>query len=142
MRNKALIFVIIVVVVGVMGVALIFSNKNTNVENIEKKADLIRVSNPQPEQVISSPLTVEGQARGSWFFEATFHIVLVDENGDQIASTNASTNEDWTTEDFISFFAELTFIKPQTATGILIFSKANPSGLPENADELRVLVVF
>src|SRR3989344_5333702 len=43
--------------------------------------DLIRVSAPTPNEVLSSPLVVLGEARGPWYFEATFPIELKDESG-------------------------------------------------------------
>ena len=30
--------------------------------------DQIRVTNPLPNQVVESPLTIKGEARGTWFF--------------------------------------------------------------------------
>lgn len=39
------------------------------------------VFSPQPNQVIESPLMVEGEAKGYWFFEASFPIRILDEQG-------------------------------------------------------------
>ena len=44
---------------------------NTETETIDR----IRVNNPRPNQTISSPLTVTGEARGSWYFEASFPVL-------------------------------------------------------------------
>src|SRR5680860_1906637 len=41
-----------------------------NIGNELEKTDLIRLSTPRPNQTISSPLTLTGQARGNWYFEA------------------------------------------------------------------------
>lgn len=106
------------------------------------KEDLIQVREIQPNQKISSPLEIEGQARGTWFFEASFPIVLTDGRGNQIAQAIAQTSQDWMTEDFISFQATLKFSKPETENGFLVFKKDNPSGLTENDDQLRVPVFF
>jgi hypothetical protein len=46
------------------------------------------------------------------------------------------------TEEFVPFTATLTFEQPETETGFLVLEKDNPSGLPEQADELRIPVSF
>jgi hypothetical protein len=34
----------------------------------EQASDMIKVTNPEQNQVVGSPLTVKGQAKGNWFF--------------------------------------------------------------------------
>lgn len=106
------------------------------------KTDLIRIDNPRPNQKITSPLMISGQARGAWFFEGSFPVRLYDENGNELVMGVASTDGIWMTDNFISFKAELNFSAPNTSKGMLILEKDNPSGLLENADELRVPVRF
>ena len=108
----------------------------------EDKSDLIRVDYPKPGDVISSPLVVKGEASGSWYFEASFPVVLEDGNGKVLAEGHADAKGDWMTNDFVPFTATLKFTKPTSPTGTLILKKDNPSGLPEHDDELRVLVRF
>lgn len=106
------------------------------------KGDLIWVASPLPGQVISSPLTVAGQARGNWFFEASFPVKLLDANGNVIVQKPAQAQGEWMTTNYVPFSVSLTFQKPATATGTLVLEKDNPSGLPENANELRIPVKF
>jgi len=106
------------------------------------KDDLIKVSTPQPSQVVKSPLSIEGEARGTWYFEASFPIQIVDANGNILGTAIAQAQSDWMTEDFVPFKAQLTFSIPSTEQGVLIFKKDNPSGLPENDDELRIPILF
>ena len=106
------------------------------------KANMIKVNNPKPDSLVRSPLVVDGQARGLWFFEASFPIQLLDENGEQIAIAVAETPGDWMTNNFISFKATLKFSMPKTERGMLVLKKDNPSGLPEHDDELRIPVRF
>ncbi|MCJ7786739.1 GerMN domain-containing protein, partial [Patescibacteria group bacterium] len=77
-----------------------------------------------------------------WFFEASFPIKLVDEKGNELGIAIAQAQSDWMTEDFVPFEAELHFELPVTEKGTLILEKDNPSGLLENADELRIPVKF
>jgi len=108
---------------------------------IEKK-DLIQIANPRPNTIVKSPLSIEGKARGYWFFEASFPVRLLDGNGKEIGVVPAQALSDWMTEDFVSFKAELQFSTPTTKKGTLILQKDNPSGLPENDDSLMVPVLF
>lgn len=113
-----------------------------NIGNELGKTDLIRIDNPRPNQTIKSPVVIEGQARGSWFFEADFPIKLFDANGNQLGIAIAQAQSDWMTTDFVFFKATLEFVNPATDTGNLILEKDNPSGLPEYDDQLRVPVKF
>ena len=114
----------------------------TETTSKESAADQIKVLKPQPNQTIESPLTIEGEARGTWFFEATFPVKLLDANGDVIATHFAQAQDDWMTEDFVLFKSELIFEKPATDTGVLILEKDNPSGLPENDASIEIPVRF
>jgi glucose/arabinose dehydrogenase len=107
-----------------------------------EKENLIRVRTVSPGDTVQSPLTVEGEARGTWFFEASFPVRLLDGNGKEIAVTPAQAQGEWTTQDFVPFRATLEFAPPQTREGMLVLEKDNPSGLPEYADELRIPVRF
>ncbi len=110
--------------------------------NASEKSDLIVVDTPQPNETIESPLIIKGQARGYWFFEASFPVKLLDGKGDVIAAAVAQAKSDWMTEEFVPFEATLEFQNPATEKGTLVLEKDNPSGLPENSDELRITVVF
>ncbi|MDD5164429.1 MAG: GerMN domain-containing protein [Patescibacteria group bacterium] len=113
-----------------------------NNQQTENKITDIKVTKPQPNEIISSPLEIEGEARGTWFFEASFPVKLLDSSGAEIAKGIAQAKSDWMTEDFVPFTATLQFNVPVETKGILILEKDNPSGLPENADELRVPVII
>lgn len=125
--------------------------------------DLIRLESPRPQETISSPLVVRGEARGNWYFEATFPLVLVDWDGRIIAEGFAEAQDDpengsadgagWMTEEYVPFEGELTFEQPYEPNetgevpdfmknGSLILRKANASGLPEHDDALEIQVRF
>jgi len=120
---------------------------NTFVEDIGNevdKSDLIFLNNPRPNQEIESPLVVSGEARGYWFFEADFPVVLTDWDGLIIAEGIAQAKSEWMTEDFVPFEVELNFEADVSVSdkGILILKKDNPSGMSENDDALEIPVVF
>ena len=106
-------------------------------------ADLIRVTYPQPNDEVSSPLIATGVARGTWYFEASFPVKLLDADGNEVAAYHAEAQTDWMTTEFVPFKAVIEFEHPPaTATGTLVLMKDNPSGLPERDDEIRIPVRF
>ena len=120
-------------------------NNQTFMEDIGNeldKADLIRINNPRPNQKINTPITITGEARGNWFFEASFPVRLYDDNNNLLGSGIAQAQGDWMTTDFVPFSVSMQFSAPQTPKGLLILQKDNPSGLPENDDQLKVPVFF
>ncbi|MEZ4103995.1 MAG: Gmad2 immunoglobulin-like domain-containing protein [Candidatus Paceibacterota bacterium] len=117
--------------------------------HIDSKVDLIKVASPRPNVTINSPLVVNGEARGYWFFEGSFPIILTDWDGKIIAESFATAQSDWMTEDFVAFVGELNFVSSYNdgdpdfmKKGTLIFKKDNPSDLPEHDDALEIPVRF
>jgi len=124
-----------------------------NIGNELEKADMIRLSNPRPGQTVASPVTITGEARGMWYWEATFPIAITDWDGRIIGEGYAEAVLDpndpestWMTENFVPFKAVLNFtILPESAhsdRGTLILQKANASDLPENDDALEIPVIL
>jgi len=113
-----------------------------NIGNEMELLDLIKIYSPRPNARIASPLTISGQARGKWFFEADFPVKLFDENNNEIGQAIAQAQSDWMTEDFVEFLAVIEFDAPTTTTGTLILAKDNPSDLPEYNNQLIVPVKF
>ncbi len=111
-------------------------------EEENNKDNLIKVSLPTTNQVVKSPLLIKGEARGTWYFEASFPVQIVDANGNILGSAIAQAQSDWMTENFVPFNAMITFSTPPTENGMLILKKDNPSGLPEHDDELRIPIRF
>lgn len=113
-----------------------------DIGNELEKADAIRIDAPRPNQAVASPLEVRGEARGAWYFEASFPVELLDGNGERILIIPARARGEWMTENFVPFAATLIFDTPTTATGTLVLRRDNPSGMPENDDALIVPVSF
>lgn len=108
----------------------------------EKKIETICVDKLQSNALINSPLKITGRARGTWFFEASFPIQLLDQNGNRLTEAIATAVGDWMTEDLVPFTAELKFTAPAGNTGQLVLNKDNPSGLPKNDAKLTIPVRF
>ncbi|MEK7632603.1 MAG: Gmad2 immunoglobulin-like domain-containing protein [Patescibacteria group bacterium] len=108
------------------------------------KSDIV-VTTPTSHATVTSPLLVTGSARGSWFFEASFPVSLVDSHGNMLGQGVAQAQGDWMTNDFVPFTATITFTADTKIIGddaTLVLKKDNPSGLPANDDELRVSVIL
>ncbi|MBP9747389.1 hypothetical protein KBD13_00420 [Patescibacteria group bacterium] len=106
------------------------------------KDDLIRVDAPLPTTVIQSPTVITGEARGPWYFEASFPIEIRDANNVLLGQTIGQAQADWMTVDYVPFSATLTFTTPTTATGTLVLKKDNPSGEPQNDNALIIPISF
>lgn len=117
-------------------------NFTEDIGNELEKMDLIRIDIPRPNTAISSPATISGEARGFWFFEASFPVQLYDEDNNLLATGIAQAQDEWMTEDFVPFQLQMEFTKPQSSMGKLILKKDNPSGIPEYEDQLIVPVTF
>ena len=124
--------------------APVVENGGTDMGNAAEKQDLIRATTPQPGSQITSPLTVSGEARGTWYFEASFPIEIQDAQGNVIGQGYAQAQGEWMTTDFVAFQSiPITFTaEPTGSAGTLVLKKDNPSGLPENDDQLLIPVVF
>ena len=113
-----------------------------DIGNELEKSDLIRITSPRPGETITNPLVVTGEARGYWFFEASFPVRLLDTDGNQIAIAPAQAQGDWMTEEFVPFSVTLTFTNEIAGKGTLILQKDNPSDFRELDDALVVPVMI
>lgn len=108
------------------------SNNETASFNLETKLNI----------PVESPLSVSGQATGPWFFEASFTAEIQDENGTVLGEGVMTAEENWMTEELVPFQGEIEFSNPTTASGLLVFKSANPSGLPENQKRISFPIRF
>src|SRR3989304_192674 len=95
--------------------------------------DMVQLDEPLPGAEISSPLVVKGRARGTWFFEASFPVIIKDSDGNVLAAVPAQAQGEWMTTDWVPFEVTVEFEADTTVSsrGALILQKDNPSGLPQ-----------
>ncbi|PJE74204.1 MAG: hypothetical protein COV01_01775 [Candidatus Taylorbacteria bacterium CG10_big_fil_rev_8_21_14_0_10_41_48] len=104
---------------------------------------LIQVKSPESNERVSSPISFSGTARGTWYFEASFPIIVLDGMGRKIGHAIAQAQGDWMTTNFVPFEGSVVLdTLPSTATGTIIFKKDNPSGEPSLDLSYTVPVVF
>lgn len=104
--------------------------------------DLIQVNAPVSGATISSPLVVTGKARGTWYFEASFPVKLLDATGNVIAEAPAQAQGEWMTNDFVPFKVVLTFKSAPFVDGSLVLKNDNPSGDPAKDKQIIIPVKF
>jgi len=109
--------------------------------------NLIRVDLPVLNAEISSPVLITGEARGTWYFEASFPIVIVDWDGRIIGEGHAEAKSDWMTSEYVPFEATVKFIKPadqgpQSVRGAIILKNDNPSGMASTSYAIEIPIRF
>lgn len=115
------------------------------IEQEESATDIINVELPLPNNTLESPIELSGQARGYWFFEGSAPVQLLDKDGQVLAETSITAQGDWMTEEFVDFSGSIEFEMTESlddTRGQVVFQRSNPSGLPENAMEYSVPVIF
>lgn len=121
------------------------SDEATDDEEIVEEDDKLRLTSFEAGGSIdpSTGITLIGEAKGPWYFEAVFRVSLIDDEGNLLAQAQATATEEWMTTEWVSFEAELpAFNADGATTGKLVFENDNPSGLPENAERVEIDVVF
>lgn len=123
--------------------------ENGNFRQSDKEEDenwqisnLITVAHPKEEENVSSPLQIAGKARGTWFFEGTAPVTLVDNGQKELATGIIEAKGEWMTENFVPFQGSLEFNTQNFENGFLIIHRANPSGKPDYDQNLTIPVNF
>ena len=107
------------------------------------RREFIVVQSPTPGTVISSPLKIRGRARGTWFFEGDFPLILKDLKGRIIARGYVTARGQWMTKEFVPFEGSITFEKQAAGSrGTLVFKKDNPTDRPELDDQMELPIYF
>ncbi len=94
--------------------------------------DLIKITNPFPGAVTGKEFSVIGEARGTWYFEASFPVKVLDKDGKVLFQGPAQAQSDWMTENFVPFKIDVKVPQSYIGPATLVLENDNPSGLPEN----------
>ncbi|MEX2010551.1 MAG: Gmad2 immunoglobulin-like domain-containing protein [Parcubacteria group bacterium] len=121
------------------------SENTTDTSALETRTGDIIITSPLKGQVISSPLTLTGSARGGWYFEANAPVFLTDLDGKTLAQSYVMAEGEWMTTNFVPFRGTLSWTATSTGTstqGYVVFMNDNPSGLPHLEKSVKVPVTF
>lgn len=104
--------------------------------------DLIVVEHPVPGAVTGKRVVVNGRARGTWFFEASFPVELLDKDGRNIATGIAQAEGEWMTENFVPYRVTLEAPSSYVGRATLVLHKDNPSGLSEHDASVSIPITI
>jgi len=121
---------------------LLDTTRFLNEPQVGEKSDLIILDEPKSGDIVESPFTISGKARGYWYFEASFPVEVVAETGEQLVIVPVQADGEWMTEEFVPFQASISIQHPYSGPARLILHRDNPSGLPENDASLSVPIVI
>lgn len=99
--------------------------------------DMIKLDLVRPGVTVLPKFIVSGEARGPWFFEASFPVEVLDKDGKQIAEGIGQAQGEWMTEAFVPFRAEVN-VGDYSGPATLVLRKDNPSGEAKNDASLTI----
>lgn len=136
MKNILYIIVVIVVIALVVWFGFfrtvespVIEIETPKITYINATSDNIRVELPFPDAVVGKAFSVIGQARGTWFFEASFPIEVLDKDGNILATGIAQAQDEWMTEDFVPFKTDIAVPDSYIGPATLVLKKDNPSDI-------------
>lgn len=100
---------------------------------IERRGDSTTLKMPFQNDLVVSPLAVEGSMPGNWYFESVAQVEILDATGKVLGRAPVQAQTEWMTTTPVNFKSTVEFAYPSTATGTLVLRNDNPSGLPENS---------
>lgn len=112
-----------------------------DVSYMHADASMISLTSPKVGAIVPSQFALMGQARGNWYFEASFPVEVRAVGGSVIATALAQAEDDWMTTELVPFTAVVN-TGAYKGPAIIILKKDNPSGLPENDASVSIPVVI
>jgi hypothetical protein len=105
---------------------------STDIVYTNASGDIVLVDLPFPNAVVGKKFSVIGKARGPWYFEASFPVMLLDKDGNILAEAVAQAEGEWMTNEFVPFKADLEVPASYIGSAALVLKKDNPSGMAEH----------
>ena len=105
---------------------------------LSEKGVSIYISTPEPGDTVDCNLTIEGRVPSDWFFEGSFPLQIIDEQGNILLTDKITTEEDWMTNKYIDFSKAINCNENCKENINLKLLKDNPSGL-EKYDDFVVI---
>ena len=103
-------------------------------------SEMVKITSPLAGATVGKTFTVKGEARGQWYFEASFPVQVRDPNNDLVGSGIAQAEGEWMTTEFVPFSANVV-VTNYSGPATLVLLKDNPSGLPENEDAVSIPII-
>jgi hypothetical protein len=129
-------------IVGSLSLLLLLVACRNTVSMQPIKTEDIHLDTPRPNESIGQRISILGEAKGTWFFEASFPVHIEDNRGNIIKEHYAETEKEWMTEEFVPFKANFELNNSYVGSGTLVIKKANPSDSPIDNQEIRVPILI
>ena len=113
---------------------------NTGGDVLSEKGQKIFLENIKSGDTVDVGYEVRGEALGSWFFEGSFPVRVLDIQGEVVTSLLAIASNDWMNETTVPFSVIIDFLLEQEGAFVLQFEKSNPSGLDDNSDIAKIAI--
>lgn len=104
--------------------------------------DIITVESPLPGSVTGKEFLIVGEARGNWYFEASFPVTILDKDGNKLVETHAEAQSEWMTTNFVNYRADIVVPEAYIGEATVVLHKDNPSGLSENDASVSYPIVI
>lgn len=124
-----MIAVLVLLVVSSRVVSIFMNTSPVDTSNIIN--DLINVDLKDDDSIKNLSI-IKGEARGYYYFEASFPVKLETLDGKILKTYIVQAKDNWMTEEYVPFDFVLDFTDIDETEANLVFEKSNPSGLPEN----------
>ena len=104
-------------------------------------SEMVKITSPLAGATVGKTFTVKGEARGQWYFEASFPVQVKDKDNNTVGQGIAQAESEWMTTEFVPFSAPVV-VTNYSGPATLVLLKDNPSGLPENEDAVSIPIVI
>lgn len=112
-------------------------------KNIQKSQTApIVLTIPIANSSVVSPLFVQGSAPGTWYFEASMPVDILNAEMQVVSSGYVTAQGDWMTTNSVPFSGTLTFTSASNTNGYIRFKKSNPSGESKYEQSILIPVSF
>lgn len=148
---KTFYLILGVLVIGFL-IWLGVSHKNAEVQEpvletpeityINASSDMIVPELPFPGAVTGKEFSVIGTARGNWYFEASFPIEVLDQDGNTLVQSYATAQGEWMTTEFVPFKGEVKIPETYIGPATLVLHKDNASGEPDKDASISFPIVI
>ena len=92
-------------------------------------SEMVKITSPLAGATVGKTFTVKGEARGQWYFEASFPVQVKDKDNNTVGQGIAQAEGEWMTTEFVPFSANV-IVTNYSGPATLVLLKDNPSGLP------------
>ena len=103
-------------------------------------SEMVKITSPLAGATVGRTFTVKGEARGQWYFEASFPVQVKDKDNNTVGQGIAQAEGEWMTTEFVPFSANV-IVTNYSGPATLVLLKDNPSGLPENEDAVSIPII-